>query len=199
MDQSQVMTVNRVFVVVATDKDIEPGMPGFDGQWVTHKDGKAVLEPIEHMLRIPNNAILAANIQEGTALLNMVKEKLMPNMSKKSGLQMCVVHTEAILIPDPSQCNLQATALLFPVGYLSREAIEMDQKLHQENLELKAEIPLDTTDPAGETEKKATFTVVQGGKETSCEICGKSFTPDNPVQPACNECLNIKEEKNDGE
>lgn len=194
MNNDQVITVNRVFVAVVTDKDIEPGMPGFDGQWVTHKDNKAALEPIEHMLRIPNNAILVASVQEGMALLSMVKDKLMPNMSNKSGLQMCVVHTEAILVSDPSQNSLQATALLFPMGYLSMEVMEMEQKIHQENLEIKAEADIKSSSPVGETEKQATFTVVAGGKESSCEICGKSFTPDNPMQPACNECLNIKQD-----
>ena len=70
----------------------------------------------------------------------------------------------------------------------------MEQKIHQENLEIKAEADIKPSSPVGETEKQATFTVVAGGKESSCEICGKSFTPDNPMQPACNECLNIKQD-----
>lgn len=170
----QAMAVNRVFVAVATDKDIEPGAPGFSGQWVVHKDNKAALEPVEHLLRIPNNAILVSNIQEGMALMNLVKEKLMPNLSKKSGLQICVVHTEAVLSPDPSQNNLQATVLLFPVGYLSMEALEMDQNLEQ-NFEVKVapetatesvvvEEKSTATDSVAHTEKKATFTVIEGGK-----------------------------------
>lgn len=163
----QAMAVNRVFVAVATDKDIEPGAPGFSGQWVVHKDNKAALEPVEHLLRIPNNAILVSNIQEGMALMNLVKEKLMPNLSKKSGLQICVVHTEAVLSPDPSQNNLQATVLLFPVGYLSMEALEMDQKMHQQSLEVSVNTEgqaEENTSPLGDTEKKATFTVIEGGK-----------------------------------
>ena len=163
----QAMAVNRVFVAVATDKDIEPGAPGFSGQWVVHKDNKAALEPVEHLLRIPNNAILVSNIQEGMALMNLVKEKLMPNLSKKSGLQICVVHTEAVLSPDPSQNNLQATVLLFPVGYLSMEALEMDQKMHQQSLEVSVNTEgqaEENTSPLGDTEKTATFTVIEGGK-----------------------------------
>lgn len=171
----QAMAVNRVFVAIATEKNAEPGTPEFDGKWVTHKDNKAALEPIEHMLRIPNNAILVSNIQEGMTLLNMVKEKLMPNMSSKSGLQICVVHTEAILSPDPAESNLQATVLLFPVGYLTMEAMSMEQNLEQ-NFEVKVapETATDSvaveeestaTESVAPTEQKATFTVIQGGKE----------------------------------
>lgn len=184
-NQAVPFATSRVFVAVATDSVSLPGTPDYNGQWVIHNEGKAALMTVEHLLNVPSNAILAASLEEGMALLDMVKEKLMPNMTDSSGLQICVVHTEAIM--DPSSNSLQGHVLLFPVGFMALGDIKA-----RSAASVTTDIPDHIDESPSESQSARTvLSVVDGGKASTCEVCGKTFRPDNPNQPACNQCLNV--------
>lgn len=116
--------VDRVFTILVTEEDKAPYEPGWTGQWgiVVPSNqpgvgGSIGLAPVQSIMAVPENAILCANPNEGILMLQKIKAEQMPNMSGKSGLQACVVHTEAIF--DPLQGRLVTNLLLFPVGFMA--------------------------------------------------------------------------------
>lgn len=116
--------VDRVFSVLVTTGDKAPYEPGWEGQWgvinPSNKPGvggSIGLAPVQSLMAIPENAILCANPQEGILTLERIKAELLPEMSDKSGVQACVVHTEAVF--DPQQGRLLPNLMLFPVGFMA--------------------------------------------------------------------------------
>ena len=114
----QLVGASRVCAVLVTDKMLHPKENGFDGKWVVHgDDGKLALEPVQSMLNIPAHAVLTPTVGDGALLLQTVKRDLMPDMTDYSGVNICVVHTEALM--DPRAGALVAQVLLFPVGFVT--------------------------------------------------------------------------------
>lgn len=116
--------VDRVFAVLVTDGDKAPYEPGWSGQWGVvipsnqpGVGGSVGLAPVQSVMMVPENAILCSNPQEGILMLQKIKAEVFPDMSDKSGLQACVVHTEAVF--DPQQGRLMPNLMLFPVGFMA--------------------------------------------------------------------------------
>lgn len=166
--------VDRVFAVLVTTGDKAPYEPGWTGSWgiVTPSNqpgvgGSIGLAPVQSVMSIPENAILCANPQEGILMLQKIKAEIEPEMSDKSGLQACVVHTEAIF--DPQQGRLLPNLMLFPVGFMAYGDMVKVQDM-----------------PAGENVTDGSFEVVKGGAEAPSEASdSKEGTPDTKEDATC--------------
>lgn len=120
---ANMVVLDRVFVILITEDDKMPFEEGWKGEFAVSvpptQAGEAAtigLAPVQSIMQVPNNAILCANPNEGILLLQKIKAELKPNMSGKSGLQACVVHTEALF--DMQTGNLAPNLMLFPVGFM---------------------------------------------------------------------------------
>ena len=165
--------VDRVFAILVTTGDKAPYEPGWTGQWgvVTPSNqpgvgGSIGLAPVQSVMSIPENAILCANPQEGILMLEKIKAEVEPKMSEKSGLQACVVHTEAVF--DPQQGRLLPNLMLFPVGFMAYgDMVKVPEQAEQEQ-------PTKQTIPDR-------FDVVDGNAEPPSEATKEEA--DTPVTP----------------
>ena len=165
--------VDRVFAILVTTGDKAPYEPGWTGQWgvVTPSNqpgvgGSIGLAPVQSVMSIPENAILCANPQEGILMLEKIKAEVEPKMSEKSGLQACVVHTEAVF--DPQQGRLLPNLMLFPVGFMAYgDMVKVPEQAEQEQ-------PTKQTIPDR-------FDVVEGNAEPPSEATKEEA--DTPVTP----------------
>lgn len=100
-------------------------------------------------------------------MLQKIKAEIEPEMSDKSCLQACVVHTEAIF--DPQQGRLLPNLMLFPVGFMAYGDMVKVQDM-----------------PAGENVTDGSFKVVKGGAEAPSEASdSKEGTPDTKEDATC--------------
>lgn len=123
---ANMVVLDRVFVILVTEDDKMPYEPDWKGEFAVSnppaqgEQGATIgLLPVQSIMQVPNNAILCANPNEGILLLQKIKAENKPNMSGKSGLQACVVHTEAIF--DFQTGTLVPNLMLFPVGFMPYE------------------------------------------------------------------------------
>lgn len=120
---ANMVVLDRVFVLLITEEDKMPMDTDWKGEFVVSvpptQEGQGpalALVPVQNIMQVPSNAVLCSNPNEGILLLQKVKAELKPNMSGKSGLQACVVHTEAIF--DLQNGHLAPNLMLFPVGFM---------------------------------------------------------------------------------
>lgn len=124
--QQKAFVISRVFVAVVTKN---PAMPVPDGNsfWVVRdKEGKPALEPVaQSLLAVPQNVILSISVEDCVGLLFYVRNTLMRDMSDFSGVQVNVVHTEAVYNSEHGSISTEMS--LYPTQYIPLSATKITQ------------------------------------------------------------------------
>lgn len=120
--KQKTFALSRVFVAVATKNNAMP-LPDGNSFWVVQgKDGKPALEPIQQsLLAVPTNVVLSVSMEDCAGLLFYIRNVLMKDMSQFSGIQVNVVHTEAVYNADKGTINTEMS--LYPTQYIPLSAI----------------------------------------------------------------------------
>lgn len=128
----KMQTISRLFVGIATKNKAMP-MPDGNSFWIIQgKDGSPALEPIQgSLLAVPVNAILSISLEDCMGLLFYTRNKLMPDMSEYSGIQVNVVHTEAVYDSEKGTINTEMS--LYPTQYVPISAVTVKQKDGQDS------------------------------------------------------------------
>lgn len=183
--------VDRVFAILVTTGDKAPYEPGWTGSWgiVTPSNqpgvgGSIGLAPVQSVMSIPENAILCANPQEGILMLEKIKAEVEPKMSEKSGLQACVVHTEAVF--DPQQGRLLPNLMLFPVGFMAYgdmvKVPEQDEQTTKQTIPGRFDVVEGNAEPPSEATKEEADTPATPNEENVTEGASRAPVEGTPVE-----------------
>lgn len=109
--------VSRVFVAVVTKNSAMP-MPDGNSYWVVRdQEGKPALEPVKQtLLAVPPNAVLSISLEDCVGLLFYARNVLLPDMTDFSGVQVNVVHTEAVYNSEKGSISTEMS--LYPTQYI---------------------------------------------------------------------------------
>ena len=125
----QPVTLTRGYTVLVT-KSKTPPMPDGNSFWVVNgsEDGgepTPKLMPITgSMVAVPPNIILCPSAEFAVGLLLHVRDTLMPELSEFSGIELNVVHTEALHYPTSMRITLDMK--LFPVQFIPLAAMSIN-------------------------------------------------------------------------
>lgn len=124
--QQKAFVISRVFVAVVTKNPAMP-MPDGNSYWVVRdQEGKPALEPVKQsLLAVPANVILSISVEDCVGLLFYVRNMLMQDMSDFSGVQVNVVHTEAVY--NSEQGSISTEMSLYPTQYIPLSATTIKQ------------------------------------------------------------------------
>lgn len=124
--QQKAFVISRVFVAVVTKNQAMP-VPDGNSYWVVRdKEGKPALEPVmQSLLAVPQNVILSISVEDCVGLLFYVRNTLMQDMSDFSGVQVNVVHTEAVY--NSEQGSISTEMSLYPTQYIPLSATKIKQ------------------------------------------------------------------------
>ena len=126
-DNSQkTFALSRVFVAIVTRTNTMP-LPDGNSFWVVQgSDGKPALEPVrQSLLAVPTNVVLSVSLGDCSGLLFYVKNTLMPDLSPYSGIQVNVVHTEAVYNAEKGTISTEMS--LYPTQYIPMSAMTIQQ------------------------------------------------------------------------
>lgn len=190
----KMFALSRVFVAVVTKNNAMP-MPDGNSFWVVQgADGKPALEPVrQSLLAVPTNVVLSISLEDCSGLLFYVRNVLMKDMTPFSGIQVNVVHTEAVYDADKGTINTEMS--LYPTQYIPMSAMSVQQTPDSEMVPASDNVVPNSSDPSVEVTPDDTFEEAAQAVEELVAPLSAEESADNKEGAGAED---VKEEKEEG-